>query len=83
MNNIEEIFRPLELNGFKELYEISNKGTVKYKEYQFWKDGVLKTSKGRILKVEVDKSVYLRSRVYDGFYNIGILHKHTFPSSKL
>ena len=80
---IEEYFRPLNLQGFSELYQISSIGRVRSKEYKFWKDGELKVSKGRILKVEDDKSVYLRSRVYNGFYNVGILYKHSFPNTTL
>ena len=82
MNNTEEIWRPLNLIGFSYLYEMSSNGKVRYKEYKFWKDGILQTSKGRTIIQDEDKAVFLSNRRYQGMYNIGILYRHTFPNTK-
>jgi hypothetical protein len=80
---IDEVWRKLNLEGFKYLYEISSNGKVRYKPYKFFKNGKLELSKGRELKIEDGRDVFLTNRRYQGLYNTSILYRHSYPNNNL
>ena len=63
--------------GLKGLYEISNEGKVRSKDYQLFRDGELRQIKGSVLKEE-ENSVYLKSNNFYGWNNVGALYLETF-----
>ena len=78
---IEETWRPLNMEAFKYSYEISSQGRVRSKSYPIFKNSKLYQTEPRILK-EFDETVYLNSQ-YCGEYKIDTLYKHSFPNTKL
>ena len=75
----EEIWKDIEMEQFKGLYEISSKGRVKTKAHSFYKNGELVHANGRLL-AHYDKSVFLTNGLYRGLWRIGVLFNATFPN---
>ena len=77
-----EFWRPVQVDAFVDIYEISNHGRVRFKPYKFYKDGKLHKSEGRLLEF-IDRDVFLTNGTYRGLYKVGTLYNKTFPNTRL
>ena len=76
-----ETWRGVQLSGFENAYEISTTGRVRLSPYDYFKDGALCRSEGRVLEVEED-TVFMNSGEFMGKSRIKTLFNKTFPNTQ-
>ena len=76
-----EIWEDVNMDVFRELYEISQYGRVRSKPYRFYKNGELHKSESRLLE-NYDKQVFLTNGVFRSLFKIGVLFNRTFKDVK-